>query len=998
MADYLPPVIQEFIARVAEYVTPVLEATRAVSDFADENRTAALAVEAMGLAAGGVAQGLDEEARAAGDARTSLEEAGIAASSLSRRFTGLIGKSAALVTALKALDLELDAKKAALADVGGSAAVLAAAMRVLGDRTGAADRAAASAGNRWRLWGTGIRLTGAAIHWLIAGFAELMAVVIPATVAAGAWAAAWLQGTMNVARHLNAVYIATEAMANMGAKTAGQVLGLGNALQKAQDAANPNVYQALGGAINIVREHFSGLAETGRQVGLVFDRFVARLVYDMSAAGGAGGKLDHVLSAMIPDLVGLGRVFGNLGHALLNFASAMPGLAEVLLGIVAGITKLIEVASNLPAPLITAIFAFEEFNRWGGLLVNILGRMGIGMDALQGRMFSLARGRSVFMNLFNAIPRLVGAAGVAIGTLVGRLAGIVPAAGNAGAAIVRFGAQAEESAAGLGFLQAAAVTFGAIALGFLIYKLATARTAAQRLGDAMQQTVEKASNFSILRDVGANLSILAQKTAQATAEMRKNAAGAVYAGGVEGRLTNTVTQSQFAYQYAAKAVADYSAAQVQQIGDAAQTVKGAQQIASAYHISIPAAMALAQTAGVNLTHALKTQSGAWNALGLQVKDQVAGFQAMGQSGGVVGRDMLAVAIQSGLAASKVAQLNQAWDEFMANITGGTNALGGLETSLQNIGQVAARQSNNLDRSTKTMSLSTKQFANSLTHYTGTGAQAWQNFDQVIGSTMPQLADWLRTAGAEGAITSKKFNQAILDMSSQLIPFAKKSRTAQAELVAFAQSQGLNIKTFPELEKAVKAAHGNVADLGKIVGATTVKMGNMGQVAQNLGNVMNSALSSAISTASLKAAGFYKATNNLTTALQDYGAHSPQAEAAARAVTAAWNRAQAMAATVARKARDAQAAIDAMHGKNIDITTYYRQVGRGTGIGAPGGGPGSHSLGVSGTMQAAAGGNVTVHVHGSVVATQDIARAVQSGLNRKTIRNGSTQAFIPGRLH
>src|SRR6185437_1748237 len=305
---------------------------------------------------------------------------------------------------------------------------------------------------------------------------------------------------------------------------------------------------------------------------------------------------------------------------------------------------------------------------------------------------------------------------------------------------------------------------------------------------------------------------------------------------------------------------------------------------------------------------------------------------MGQSTGMVGRDMLALSIQSGLAATKVSQLNQAWDQFMANITGGTGGLSQLEESIQNIGHIVTNTSNHLASSTGGMTLSAKQFDDAMTTYTGKGAQAWSNFDQIMGSTMPQLADWFRTAAAEGAISGTRLSKSILDMASTMVPFAAKSKVAQSELVAFAQSAGLNIKTFPQLEQAIKATGANAKNLESQVSATTIKMGNMAQVAQNLGDVMNSALTTAISNASLKAAGFYTATSNLTNALKTYGANSPQAEAAARAVTAAWDRAQAMAGRVASQARNAQAAINAMHGKTITINTYYTSTGSSGGVG------------------------------------------------------------------
>ena len=150
----------------------------------------------------------------------------------------------------------------AFAGATAQALLLRAAMRDMGGGgglggLGGGDRGGGG-GLNLRLFGGllgGIRLTGNALHWLIAGFAELMAkVVIPATVAAGAWAAVWLQGATNVAQHMQAVYTATEATANIFHMTAGQAIGLGYALQTAQDAANPNVYQALGSAILTMNE------------------------------------------------------------------------------------------------------------------------------------------------------------------------------------------------------------------------------------------------------------------------------------------------------------------------------------------------------------------------------------------------------------------------------------------------------------------------------------------------------------------------------------------------------------------------------------------------------------------------------------------------------------------------------------------------------------------------------------------------------------------------
>jgi hypothetical protein len=405
-------------------------------------------------------------------------------------------------------------------------------------------------------------------------------------------------------------------------------------------------------------------------------------------------------------------------------------------------------------------------------------------------------------------------------------------------------------------------------------------------------------------------------------------------------------------------------------------------------------MAVAQGAGVNLTNALKNQKGQWTQAGDQVRDYMDGLRAMGASTGMVGHDMLAMAIQTGLAGTKMQQVSEAFDQFMQDITGGTGGLAGFETGIEQIGQVVGKVSNNLSNSTADMSLSTKQFAEALTRFTGKGASAWQNFAQIVGSTAPQLADWFRTALSEGAIKAPEFNKAILDMSSQMIGFAKDSKPAQAELVAFAQNAGLNIHTFAQLEKAVKDSGASVQNLGKLTSDTTIAMGNMSKIAQNLGDVMDSQVTAAISNAALHTTHFYTDVSKLTEAMNKYGNGSPQAVAAANKVTEAFDKAQRMAALVGKNALQSQRDIDRMHGRSIDINYYTTGAGR-SGLGFAGSGPGGHG-GPGGSPSA--GTAVVVHVHGSVSTAQGIVREIQEGLQRKTRRNGSTMLYIPGRQH
>ncbi len=122
MADFLPPVIQEFIAEVAGYVGPLRDAIGVAIEFRDANAEAADSVGHLGAAALALAPdlGLADKAIAdvvahLGDIRTACGTASTAAGGLGRSFTGLGVKAGTLSTALIALDDELDKKRDAFA-------------------------------------------------------------------------------------------------------------------------------------------------------------------------------------------------------------------------------------------------------------------------------------------------------------------------------------------------------------------------------------------------------------------------------------------------------------------------------------------------------------------------------------------------------------------------------------------------------------------------------------------------------------------------------------------------------------------------------------------------------------------------------------------------------------------------------------------------------------------------------------------------------------------
>jgi hypothetical protein len=645
------------------------------------------------------------------------------------------------------------------------------ATRETADGLGVLAAKSAAAGAAGRAAGTmfvgGFRLTATALHWVIAGGAELLAVVLPAIVALAAGLAVMAPAAQSVVAHMQALNTATQATGQMFGQSIGDVLGLGHALQTAQDAARPAVYGALGSALIAVKGHMGELTTAGTQVSQMFQAFAAKLAVEFGPGGSLGSQTSSLFAHMTTDLQGLAQVLGNVGHTIINIASAMPGIAQFLLSGLVGISGFLSRISGA-APILTTVgFAFEELYRYGGAAARILALVGTGL------------------------AKVMEVAGVA-----------------------------------------------ATAIGLLIYKLATAKNAAQQFGDSLQAAVMKMSNSNAFSGIINNIATLNQKMADAP------------------RVLNGTAESMMRFGNAAQTanpeIASFGTAIKQQMQDMANVAAGAAYLARTYGTTFVGALALADQANVKLAGGITGSGQAAMVARMQVQSLVQGYQAMGQSSGEVGADMTALAIQSGLASSQVGKLNSAWDDFTKNLTGGTSALAQLTLGLTSLSTGANNVTNVLGK-TKSITLSIQQFAGALKNMGTSGAQAWQNFNQAISNGQGML-DWLRTAGAEGAISAQKFKQAGLDMASAFVPLAAQSKTAQSELLGLVQQIDPSIQTFGQLKSAIANSGASFGGLSGIVGSATQKMANMNSVAQTLGNVLSTALVAALQAAQVSASG------------------------------------------------------------------------------------------------------------------------------------------------
>lgn len=681
---------------------------------------------------------------------------------------------------------------------------MSANIRVTTDGLGTAAAKAAAfgkvGGTSFRPYILGFRLTGNAVHWLISSLAELAAVAIPATMALAAGLAVMAPAAISVAQHMQALATATQATNQMFGQTIGSALGLKGSLSAMQDAAKPAVFSMLGSALITANEGANTFAATGLKVTQMLQTFAAKVAVDFGPNGSLGQTMHALGGSMTSDLQGIGQVLGNIVHTIANVAAAMPGLAEFLLKGLSGITGFLSHLSGAAPILITVGMGFEELVRWGGLAATILAKLG---------------------GALGSVLKLAGLAEA--GSKVSALAKALQALGKTG----------------LGKIQIAGVAALAAGVAILTYKLLTAKNAMQQFGIALQQATLKSTNVNAMSTIANNISQLNQRLATTP------------------KVLNGTAQEMMRFGNAAQTVnpeiASGSAAIAKQVTQMRNLAQGAMYVARTYGTTFVGALALADQAGVKLAAGITGTSQAAMVARMQIQSLVDGYKAMGQSSGQVGTDMTALAIQSGLAATGVSKLNSAWDDFTSNLTGGTSALAAFGQDLTGLTSATTKFGNVLGKQGGSVSLGVKQFADSLKSFSGAGATAWQNFGQAI-SKGQALVDWMRTAGAEGAMSAKQFRQAGLDMASAFVPLAASSKTAQAELMGLVQQIDPSIHTFGQLKSAIANSGASFNGLGSIIGGATQKMANMQSVAQTLGTSVSNALVSALSAATVAASG------------------------------------------------------------------------------------------------------------------------------------------------
>jgi acetolactate synthase small subunit len=692
-------------------------------------------------------------------------------------------------------------------------------------------------GAAFHIWGTGVTLTFTQLHWIIGVTAEALAVFVPAMIAAGAATADMAQAATWMYDRMTAVYTSTEATANIFGKTAGQAIGLSNALQTAQNAADPGTYELLGAAINGIKESFHDLFGEGLEVIDVMDRFSAKAVIDL---GDAQQAISGLLGKGVTDLTEIGQIFGNLGHAIYNIVLAMPGLSDVLLAGIDMLSKFLEIITEIPTPMLTFLLALEESWRWGGLFSSWVGSAITGLGSLA-------------VNIGASVEKwgLLGAASTDAGEAIG----------GVGLDMASLGA----------FLSGpwGWVIAGTVAgLTILAFWMANTKDAAQQIISAMNTDISKASFSQGIEEAIVDLGKLQTDMTQ-TANQIKALSGTQ----ILGRVTETTINSQQIMQ-ATQSIQEYRAQYTKLIGELVDSLSITTRFDGVTY-TLAQTIGLASAAGLNLNSAFNAQGHLTAVAAQQIQDLISGYRAMDQVGGVLNEDIQAVNVQTLVQQTRVSSLNAAWDSYITMLTGGTSGLGSFLDALQTIGnvtEVAKSKIQALSQGSQGLDLSTSQVSKALTSFSGVSAQVWQNFNSGI-SDARTLMDWLNTAAAVGVVNQGQYLTAMRGVVAELLPYAQNSATAQAELLGLASQGDGGITTFKGLTQWV----GNTGDATKgltgVVESATQQMSNLNNIAANLSTTLSDTVDQAIANGTVNIKGIADATQGFTQSLLANGAQS-----------------------------------------------------------------------------------------------------------------------------
>lgn len=739
-------------------------------------------------------------------------------------------------------------------------------------------------------------LIGSIQLWHIAldGVLETTILVTEATLALAETALVAAPGIESIYVHLKAVNEVSKAL-NQNIPPFN-----GNLAEMAHQFASLDV-TALGGVLNLFGHSGGAFQQVTTEVGVGINNIIAKL--DLwNAAQAHTGILAHDGAEALHQLA---VVAGEVFIAFTNFAKADPGTLHYLLDVFIIAGKLVEGISELPAPILKAVIAVHSFILWGGLLTTLLSKMVPAFVVTQVKALATSLG-------------LLGAA--AKETAAVQAIPLVDLRKNVAAAEAETGRFSKAWGGLMGaLLSPQGLVVAAAALGYYVWWTTQADAATKSFIASVEQTVNTSNAVDAIDAINASIAGLDKKMADvATDPNTKKLADQVLAVGYAvqdsqkqvqngnpwgqlvdyakiafGALVNANDGAAISLAKAGNDIQAYQGEIVKLTNEQKNLFKEAYSLMDVHQvvsrvITANMAPALIKEGGLlkESTVATYTFSQALALMGLagvrandsfevmqqKVKNLIAGWNDMSISGGILGQGINAIQLQSEIASSHIQDLTGAWDAFMKLVAGSETTFVSFEQSIATLDQSAQGITKTVTTYNaalgKNVTTTSHQIAsiNGLNDASLTLRQNWESSLSAAGQFYDALTLQAAAAGL-GAKGNNLLARAGKDLIAQLLPLAKGSASATAQLYAFAQIAGYQ---GPNSMKQLVAWLGNTKnaekDLNGITTQLTVSSADLIQDVQNLAGAINQDLNQAMAAALVQANGGQKAFDDFASAV------------------------------------------------------------------------------------------------------------------------------------
>jgi SLT domain-containing protein len=664
-----------------------------------------------------------------------------------------------------------------------------------------------------------------------------------------------------------------------------------------------------------MNSHLGVIGQTAHQVGTVFEDWAINIERFIQNDQNFG----KVLQNGVGYLQQFGQFIGNIAIAIGHLLNADPGTVHFLLDFFVGVTKVLDVVTSLPAPILMAALALHSFWLWGGLAASIaasiltpLGRLAstmLGVSAAASNFGRLGSDATGFQRL-SAVVKDIGAGlstaatgiglwGLSIKTAMTEAEG---AGSTALAGLTAATAPLKAAFSGIvGMLASLAANpwtwaiIGAAAIIAVVYEFNQASGAAKNFINTMNQGLSQLNASQaitgILVDMG-NLNGQMSITGDTMMKTLQNGtSGFSSLGAAIGKVAmnpGALTQAGFWKQLGGTVMNvgkdinniwtgnfqnglktqenDIHAYQIQLAqltGQEKNLFQTAGTVMRQNGLSFQESVALMDLAGVKA-------SDTFTQMITKVNNLIIGYRNLGVSGNYLAGAVNAITFQTEQADSKVTAITQATSQWITTITGGESALVSFEQGMQGLATAASGADASLSLTNGRTSLTTRGLATAATAAKAAGVSMdglsvnslalRAAFEQQItaGNTTINNLLLLSSAAGMGAKGTTLLTQAARDVIGQLVPFAGNSKQAQAQLVALAQTVDPNITNFKQLTSWLGNTKNAASDLNTKTATLTIAAANLKQDVQNLAGAIQNNLNTAMAQAIVQANGGAKA--------------------------------------------------------------------------------------------------------------------------------------------